>query len=144
MLTVEDIMTADPCCVEPDTAMGDVIELMKGSHCRQLPVLNERGELVGIITDRDVRLAMNSPFVLHERADDVALMENVPAEACMTPDPLTIDVNAPVALAADMLREYKFGALPVMRGHELVGILTVTDLLHSYTDLLEKLAEDDG
>lgn len=142
MLTVEDIMTADPCYVEPDTALGDAIDLMKGNRCRQLPVVSRRGEIVGIITDRDVRLAMNSPFVLHERADDITLLENVPVEACMTPDPLTIDVNAPVALATEMLREYKFGALPVMRGRKLVGILTVSDLLRSYATLLEKLEDD--
>lgn len=141
MLAVEDIMTENPCCVEPGTPMGEVVRLMKEQHCRQLPVCTTTGELVGIVTDRDIRLAMNSPFVLHERADDIALLADIPAEACMTPDPLTIDADAPAALAADMLCEYKFGALPVVRGRELAGIVTVSDLLRSYVALAERLDE---
>lgn len=137
MLTVESVMTADPCCVEPDTPMGEAVRMMKQTHCRQLPVCTAHGRLVGIITDRDIRLAMNSPFVMRERADDVALLENIPAEACMTPDPLTIEADAPVSLAAELLCEYKFGALPVMRDRELVGIVTVSDLLRSYAALVE-------
>lgn len=142
MLAVKDIMTAEPCCIEPATPVGEALRLMKERRCRQLPVCDRAGRLVGILTDRDVRLAMNSPFVLHERADDTALLEKTPAEACMTPNPLTIDADAPAALAADRLREYKFGALPVMHGGELVGIVTVSDILRSYSELLA--ASDDA
>jgi acetoin utilization protein AcuB len=141
MLTVEDIMTPDPCCVGPDTPLGEAVRLMKERHCRQLPVCDDEGRLLGVLSDRDVRLAVNSPFVLHERSDDAALLENIPVEACMTPDPLTIDADAPAALAADMLREYKFGALPVMRGGDLAGIVSVSDILRSYSQLLERLEE---
>jgi len=141
MPAVEDIMTTDPCCVEPNTPLGEVVRLMKERQCRQLPVCTSEGKLVGIVTDRDIRLAMNSPFVLHERADDIALMEDIPAEACMTPDPLTIDADAPAVLAADLLREYKFGALPVVRGQQVVGIVTVSDVLRSYVELTRRLDE---
>lgn len=141
MLTVEDIMTPDPCCVEPDTPLGEAVRRMKQRRCRQLPVCDDEGQLVGVLSDRDVRLAVNSPFVLHERSDDVALLDNIPVEACMTPDPLTVDADAPAALAADMLREYKFGALPVMRGGDLVGIVSVSDILRSYSEILERLED---
>ena len=136
MLTVEDIMTEDPCTCEPDTTLGEVLGQMKDHHCRQLPVVRD-GRLIGIVTDRDVRLAMNSPFVLHERADDQALLVSLPAEACMTPDPLTVEAEAPAALAADLLRAYKFNALPVLRRGELVGIVTTSDVLRSYIALLD-------
>lgn len=136
MLTVEDIMTADPCTVEPDTPLGEVLGIMKDHQCRQLPVVSS-GRLVGIVTDRDVRLAMNSPFVLHERSDDQSLLGSLPAEACMTPDPLTVEEDAPAALAADLMRSYKFNALPVTRGGQLVGIVTTSDVLRSYITLLD-------
>ncbi|MBZ0276120.1 MAG: CBS domain-containing protein, partial [Anaerolineae bacterium] len=83
MLTVADIMTSNPITVERNTPLGEIIGLMKAHACRQLPVLDE-GKLIGIITDRDVRLAMNSPLTLRERAQDQALLNNVTAEACMT------------------------------------------------------------
>ncbi len=136
MLTVADIMTRDPVTVEPQTKLGEVVRLMKQHACRQLPVV-QSGRLVGIITDRDVRLMMNSPLTLHERADDLALLQHVPVEACMTPHPLTVEASAPATLAADLLRTYKFGGLPVLDGGRLVGIVTVSDILASYIALLE-------
>jgi acetoin utilization protein AcuB len=79
---------------------------------------------------------MNSPFVLHERADDEALLRNTTAADCMTSDPLTVEAGAPASAAADLLNSYKFGGLPVVRNGKLVGILTVTDILRSYITLV--------
>ncbi len=55
----------------------------------------------------------------------------------MTPHPLTVEASAPATLAADLLRTYKFGGLPVLDGGRLVGIVTVSDILASYIALLE-------
>ncbi len=128
MLTVNDLMTVLPHTVTPQTPLRNVIELMKSEGCRQLPVLNN-GRLVGIITDRDVRLIMNSPIVLHGRWQDEELLDKVTAESCMTPDPMTISPDLPAYRAAGMLSIYKFGALPVVDDGVLVGIITVTDFL---------------
>jgi acetoin utilization protein AcuB len=133
-------MTAIPCTVAPDDSLGEVIRLMKERRCRQLPVVKE-GQIVGIITDRDIRLAMNSPFVAHEGEDNITLMRHIPAEACMTPDPVTIDADAPAEVAADLLCAYKFGGLPVVRGGDLVGIVTVTDILRHYVDLVRQIED---
>lgn len=135
MLTVADIMTSNPITVERNTPLGEIIGLMKAHACRQLPVLDE-GKLIGIITDRDVRLAMNSPLTLRERAQDQALLNNVTAEACMTTAPMTIDSTAPATLAASLMKTYKFGALPVVDNGTLVGIVATTDILASYIKLL--------
>lgn len=135
MLKVADIMTANPVTTAPDSPLHEAIRLMKHLNCRQLPIVTEDGRLVGILTDRDVRLAMHSPFVLHERSDDDALLHNVTAADCMTSSPLTVDAEAPATVAADMMSTYKFGALPVMRESTLVGIVTTTDILRSYIAL---------
>ncbi len=137
MLKVADIMTANPITVRPSAPLYDVIGLMKANACRQLPVV-DGDRLVGIITDRDIRLAMNSPLVLHERAEDRALLNSTSAELCMTSTPLTIEAGAPAAEAARLLNKYKFGALPVVEGDRLVGIITVSDLLANYITLLEQ------
>jgi acetoin utilization protein AcuB len=101
---------------------------MKSQGCRQLPVL-DNGRLVGIITDRDVRLVMNSPILLHGRWQDEELLDKVTAASCMTPNPITVSPDTPAATAAEMLALYKFGALPVVDAGTLVGIVTVTDFL---------------
>ncbi len=128
MLTVNDLMTIIPNTVTPDSKLRQVIELMKSQNCRQLPVL-ENGKLVGIITDRDIRLVMNSPLVLHGRWQDEEILDQVTADTCMTPNPMTVSPDTPAYRAANMLSIYKFGALPVVEGDELVGIVTVTDYL---------------
>ena len=74
MLSVSDLMTAIPNTVTPQSTLRQVIEVMKAQSCRQLPVLND-GKLVGIITDRDVRLVMNSPLVLHGRWQDEEILD---------------------------------------------------------------------
>jgi acetoin utilization protein AcuB len=137
MLTVADIMTPNPITVERQTPLAKVIGLMKERACRQVPVV-EDGRVIGIITDRDVRLAMNSPFVLHERRQNRELLQNVIAEACMTRDPMTIDASASAEQAAQLLRTYKFGGLPVVSQGKLVGIITVSDILGSYLELLRE------
>ncbi|MCA9867750.1 MAG: CBS domain-containing protein [Anaerolineales bacterium] len=133
MLTVNDLMTVIPNAVSPRSTLRQVIELMKTQACRQLPVLVE-GKLVGIITDRDVRLVMNSPLILHGRWQDEEILDSVTAEDCMTPDPLTITPETPAYQAANMLSIYKFGALPVVDDGVLVGIITVTDFLNYFAN----------
>ena len=134
MLTVNDLMTVEPLTVTLQTTLRDVIQLMKLEACRQLPVVDDSGRLVGLITDRDVRLAMNSPFVLHERWQDETLLDTATAESCMTPNPLTVTPDTPAYRAAEMLSAYKFGALPVVEKGELVGIISVTDYLDHFAD----------
>lgn len=128
MLTVNDLMTPIPNTVSTATHLRQVMEIMKTENCRQLPVL-EDGRLVGIITDRDIRLVMNSPLVLHGRWQDEEILDQVTAESCMTPNPMTVTPDMPAYRAASMLSIYKFGALPVVDGDTLVGIITVTDFL---------------
>lgn len=133
MLTVRDLMSTNPDTVRPDTPLRAVIQTMKLAGCRQLPVVNEHGQLIGIVTDRDVRLAMNSPMDLPERGQEAELVISETAASCMTPDPITVSSDTPAYRAAEVLSTYKFGALPVMDNDELVGIITVTDFLDRFT-----------
>ncbi|KAA3656063.1 MAG: CBS domain-containing protein [Chloroflexi bacterium] len=133
MLTVNDLMTVIPNTVTVDTPLRNLIGLMKSQGYRQLPVL-DKGKLVGIVTDRDVRLVMNSPVVLHGRWQDEDLLDKVTAESCMTPNPITVAPTTPAFRAAEMLGTYKFGAMPVVDEGELVGIITVTDFLEHFVE----------
>jgi CBS domain-containing protein len=117
MLTVADLMTVRPVTVAPDTLVSNVAELMQREGYRQLPVV-ENGELVGIITDRDIRMVQRDGH-----------FETATAESCMTPNPITVTSDTPAYRAATMLTVYKFGALPVVDQHSLIGIITVSDFL---------------
>ena len=128
MLTVNDRITEIPNTWTPQSTIRQVVEIMKSQGCRQLPVLLN-GKLVGILTDRDVRLVMNSPLILHGRWQDDEILDNITAETCMTPDPMTVSPETPAYQAANMLSIYKFGALPVVDNGVLVGIIPVTDFL---------------
>lgn len=130
--TVNDLMTLNPVTVRHDAPLRAVLVRMREDGVRQLPVVDGDGRLVGIITDRDVRLAMNSPLILHDRKQDEELLQSLAAESCMTPDPITISPDSPAYRAAEMLSSYKFGALPVVDGEELVGIISVSDILDAF------------
>jgi acetoin utilization protein AcuB len=133
MLAVSDLMTVIPYFVTPETPLRRVIEMMKSEGCRQFPVLDD-GRLVGIITDRDVRLVMNSPMVMHDHEQDEELLDKVLADSCMTANPMTVAPDTPAYQAAKMLSIYKFGGLPVLDDDILVGIITVTDFLDYFAD----------
>ena len=126
---VLDIMTRNPASVGPSDSLRTVIQSMRSHKCRRLPVV-DNGRLVGIVSDRDVRRALNSPFVLHERSEDEALLDGVVVAECMTPDPLTLPPQAPVVEAARLMRDRKIGGVPIVEGGRLFGIVTETDLLN--------------
>lgn len=122
MQTVNDLMTLYPMTVAPDTPLEVVWMMMEGEDVRQLPVV-EGETLVGIITERDVRTVLRSE-----------LFEIGSAEMVMTENPITVTPNLPLYRAAEMLRAYKFGALPVVDDGRLVGIISVSDFLEQALD----------
>lgn len=132
---VADIMTPNPVTVMPRNAIRTAINLMREGGYRRLPVV-DRGRLVGIITDRDLRRAANSPFVVREQWYDNFILDHIEVGSCMTPDPLTIEPSAPIADAVRSMRNHRIGGLPVVADGQLVGIITETDLLDFLIELL--------
>jgi len=132
---VADIMSSNPVSVTPRNAIRTAINLMREGGYRRLPVI-ERGRLVGIITDRDLRRAANSPFVVREQWYDNFILDHIEVGSCMTPNPLTIEPTAPIAEAARLMRNHKIGGLPVVADGQLLGIITETDLLDFLIEIL--------
>lgn len=128
MITVRDLMTPDPDTVSPDHDLRHVIILMNQETYRHLPVV-EDGRLVGIITNRDIRLALDSPLINKDTADRMQLLVDHTVAECMTPDPMTISPSTPINKVAELLMLHKIGAFPVVENDQLVGIITVSDLL---------------
>jgi acetoin utilization protein AcuB len=139
-MRVAEIMTANPVTITQRNAIRTAINLMREGGFRRLPVV-DRGRLVGIITDRDLRRAANSPYVVREKWYDNFVLDHIEVGACMTPDPLTIAPDASVVEAARVMREHKIGGLPVVQNGQLVGIITETDLMDFLIELLEQQAQ---
>lgn len=122
-MIVKDFMTPDPVTVSPDEHIEETLETMKSLNFRQCPVV-EDGKLVGIVTDRDARTSLGGGK--HPKVRDI-----------MSTAPVTILDYASVEGAAEIIRSGKFNALPVVNAkNELVGILTVTDLLDAFLKLM--------
>ena len=135
-MLVRDVMTPDPVTVRPSDTLLTAKTRMEATRCRRLPVLDDEGRLVGIVTDRDLRLATHSPLILRERWEDELLLTRTEVDACMTSNPITVSADEPVEKAIDLLLEHTISGLPVLEGDRLVGIVTVTDLLRALRDLL--------
>lgn len=129
MLTTNDLMTIDPETVTQDAPLLEVVAVMNRANIRQVLVV-EGKKLVGIVTDRDVRLAVNSPLTAEEPLERLELLNEFKALDCMTPNPRSVTPETPIHKVAELLSMYKFGSLPVVKDDELIGIITVTDLLN--------------
>ncbi len=120
-MLVRDIMSSPALAIPAATTLEDAYRMMREKNIRHLPVL-DGDELVGVITDRDLRLATSSLAPL-------PFPPNTVVSAVMSQPPLTADGEDPVEEAARLMRERKIGCLPVVDGRQLVGIITGLDLL---------------
>ena len=132
MLQVSDLMSESLELVSPDADLHDALTRMNNGGYRHLPVAAD-GVLVGIITDRDIRLAVNSP-VVDADVDLVreSVLDGVRVEDCMTPDPQCVASDTPLHEVAELLALNKFGAMPVVDDGKLVGMISYIDFLKHY------------
>ncbi|MEA3336220.1 MAG: CBS domain-containing protein [Chloroflexota bacterium] len=140
-MQVGDVMTSPAVSITPDASIGEAFSLTRDGGFRRLPVVQE-GQLLGIVTDRDLRQAMDSPLVLREKRYSDYILDAVKVKSCMTPDPATVTSSTSLLVAARMMRQLKIGGMPVLDGDELVGIITTTNLLDFLIVLLEKEAQN--
>ena len=132
MTQVSDLMSKALEAVSPDAHLHDALTRMNRAGYRHLPVV-DNDTVVGIITDRDIRLAVNSPFV--DADTDLtreSILDDVRVDSCMTRDPRCVTPDTPLHEAADLLVLNKFGAMPVVHDGELVGMISYIDFLKDY------------
>src|SRR4051812_34163743 len=96
-------MTERPATVRPHSRFREVLDLMEQIGCHHLPVLSTENHLIGIISDRDYRLAMNSPYILRERWQDEGLVSTLTARMIMIPAPVMIAPEADAHDAAALM-----------------------------------------
>ena len=132
---VSDFMTRQVVTVRPGDRLRQAAERMQARGCRRLPVVEDH-RWVGIISDRDVRLALASPLVMRERGYDDKLLDETPVRACMSPQVETVSPDTPLIQAAMLMRDNKVGGLPVVARDRLTGIITETDMLNALIQVL--------
>jgi len=136
-LKVVDVMTKNPLTVIASETVGQVDEMMSEHKIRQLPVVN-CGELVGIVTDRDIRSFLSGWRTESQEEREKALSTKV--RDIMTTGPITLSPDDGLQEAVELLIDEKIGGIPVVDEVEgLVGIVTYVDALRCF---LNRLQED--
>ncbi len=150
-MKVKDVMTKQPITIDPEAAVGTALDVMRTKHIRHLPVVDDAGTLIGIVTDRDLRHAALAPALdeylsvrAHRRARQMSeTLENLRVKDVMTWAVVTTGPEAPLTYGALIMFESRVGSLPVLEHGRLVGMLTEQDVLKAL--LLEgKVAEFGG
>lgn len=131
MLRIKDIMSANPMAIEVSIRLGDAKKIMAQHSVRHLPVMQE-GSLVGILTDRDIKLAQavssDELFDEHKTAGDICVRFAY-----------TVSVDESARLVLEHMWKERIGSALVTENDNLVGIFTVTDACKHFSALLEKM-----
>ncbi|HET6882998.1 MAG TPA: CBS domain-containing protein [Pirellulales bacterium] len=135
-VVVADVMTAKPACISPDATLLELVRLFHAKEFRHPLVTDADGNLVGVVSDRDV-LRCFGPG----RYPEADVLEGVTAADIMSGDVVTIAPEAPLEQAIELLCGYGINCLPVVSGGKLVGILTSTDLYVALETLLKALRQ---
>ena len=124
---VRNWMMSHPITISPQTTLPEAKKLMLDYHLRRLPVVNE-GQLVGIITWRDINRAETWDGVDLGGEALNSLLEGLTAKEFMSYVPITVSPETMIGEAASLMVEHKIGGLPVVEDGKLVGMITETDL----------------
>ncbi|WP_439105924.1 CBS domain-containing protein [Congregibacter sp.] len=138
MLSVAEIMTAQPYTLGPDDSLLDAASLMREHHVRHVPILSNDGNVVGVVSHRDVLAASDSRLV-HEDLQASGKENYVALSSVMTSPVQAVSEDAELKAVAGFLRKQRLGCLPVTRDGQLVGIVTDSDFLEVAIVLMEQL-----
>lgn len=131
-------MTPDPLTLSPEDSLMDALQLMRLKRVRRIPIMVD-GKLVGLLTEGDLKRA--EPSTLTDTQEEFTqVMERTPVQRIMINNLLTTTPDTLLLEAARTLHQNKYGALPVLDGERLVGILTDNDLLGALVKVLEREA----
>ncbi len=128
-MKVKNWMNRNVVTISPNAGLRDAIEIMHHHSIRHLPVVQD-GEMLGFVTESNLRQYLLTDMLNELTTSDVMII-----------NPITVDSNASVDYAARLIHQYKIGGLPVLEKRRLVGIITITDILGAFIELLGLLQE---
>ena len=117
----ESWMTPRPFTVIPSDSLGHARKLLKLHRINQLPVVTRRGnKLLGIVTDRDLRVATGATFA------------DLSVESVMSGPAIALARHSTLICAAEIMRVCRIGSVPIVDGESVVGIVTRSDILEAF------------
>ncbi|MFH1086060.1 MAG: CBS domain-containing protein [Chloroflexota bacterium] len=129
-------MSRHPITVRPETTLYDALRIMREEKVRRLPVLDDKGALVGIVLERDLLYASPSPASSLSVYEMNYLISRIKIADLMTRDVITVQEDCLLEEAARIMVDNHISGLPVMRGDKLVGMITESDLFKIFLELL--------
>jgi CBS domain-containing protein len=149
-VSVRDVMSRHPVTVGPDATLLDALVLMRGQKVSGLPVVDEAGKLVGVLSQRDVARTLKSAggipevtglfdLLMFGLSEDSGvsvqvlrrILEETNVRDAMSSPPIFLTTDASLELAAEVMRENEINRIPVVRGDRLIGIITRHDLVRA-------------
>jgi acetoin utilization protein AcuB len=135
-MLIRDWMTREPIVITEDTSLIKAIHIMKQHRFRRLPVVNAKGELVGMVTDRDLKEASPSKATTLDVHELYYLLAELHVKEIMTRGPINISQDDTVEHAAQLMLEHVVSGLPVVNDRgDLVGIITQSDVFRAFIDI---------
>jgi acetoin utilization protein AcuB len=134
-MLVGERMSSPVISIPPDMPIIDVLNKMRSEKIRRTPVIKE-GKLVGIVSEKDLINASPSPATSLSIWELNYLLSKIKVSDIMTKKVLTVTEDTPIEEAARIMADNKIGGLPVMRGDQVVGIITETDLFKMFLELM--------
>lgn len=124
-MKIHDLMIPDPITTTENASISDAIELMKINSIRHLPVVSKGNRLIGFVTLADLKQGL-----LPSLLGDISLSD------LMIKNPIVIDPDSDIETAARLIYKHKIGGIPVVKNKKLVGIITETDILRAFIDMM--------
>lgn len=135
-MLVASRMTPDPITVTNKTPIDEALKAMRDKKVRRLPVVGEKGKLVGIVAEKDILYASPSPATSLSIHEIHYLVSKLTVEEIMTKNVFTVNHDTPLEEAARLMADNRIGALPVLKDGKLVGIITETDIFKAFLELV--------
>lgn len=134
-MIVKDFMTKNPIYTNPKELISNVKSMMDREQITKVPVLDETGKLIGVITKTDLKKTMPSNATTLDIYELSYLLSKMTVEKVMKKNPITIQKNATIEEAAKLMAEKGISSLIIMDGDVLAGILTKSDLFRALVDM---------
>jgi len=129
-------MTRHPITITEDVGVGEALKIMRDNKVRRLPILDKKGKLVGIVSDKDLLYASPSPATSLSVHELHYLLSKLTVKEIMSSPVITVTEYTPLEEAARIMADNKIGGLPVMRNDKVVGIITETDMFKIFLEML--------
>ena len=133
---VRDRMSSPAVTITPDTPFQDALKLMHDRRFRRLPVVNKRGKLIGIVSERDLLYASPSLATSLSIWEITYLLSKIQVREIMTKEVITTMPDTPIEDAAHLMADNKIGGLPVVdERNRVVGVITETDIFKTFVEM---------